>query len=44
MTKIPIFSIDYRLAPEFPYPSALEDCWQTYNWILNFVTETFGEY
>lgn len=40
--KIPIFSIDYRLAPEYPYPAALEDCWQAYNWIIRNVYDIFG--
>ncbi|CAD8170191.1 unnamed protein product [Paramecium pentaurelia] len=31
-----IFSIDYRLAPEYRYPYALEDVWQLYLWIINF--------
>lgn len=40
--KIPIFSIDYRLAPEFAYPAAVDDCWQAYNWILKNVYDLFG--
>lgn len=41
--KIPIFSIDYRLAPEFAYPAAIDDCWQAYNWILKNVYDLFGK-
>lgn len=31
-----IFSIDYRLSPQYRYPYALEDVWQLYLWIINF--------
>lgn len=41
-TGIPIFSIDYRLAPEHPYPAALNDVWQAYYWIVNNCTTYFG--
>ena len=29
------FSVDYRLAPEHPYPTPLEDCWTGLTWILS---------
>lgn len=25
--KLPIFSIDYKLAPQYAFPEALNDCW-----------------
>ncbi|CAD8210369.1 unnamed protein product [Paramecium octaurelia] len=40
--NVPIFSIDYSLAPKYPYPIPLDDCWQAYNWILNYSEKTFG--
>jgi acetyl esterase/lipase len=30
---IVVVSVDYRLAPETPYPGALEDCYSTLQWI-----------
>ena len=32
---VPIVSIDYSLAPEAPFPHALEECVLAYAWILN---------
>ena len=29
-----IFSIDYRLAPKYAFPAALDDVFQAYYWII----------
>ena len=39
--RIPIFSIDYRLSPEFPFPKALDDCYQVYIWLIKYGEDYF---
>ncbi|MBN9414804.1 hypothetical protein ABS71_06650 [bacterium SCN 62-11] len=41
-TGMTVASVDYRLAPEFPYPAAIEDCMQAARWLLQHSPEQFG--
>ncbi|KAL2364876.1 hypothetical protein RJZ56_002138 [Blastomyces dermatitidis] len=31
--------VDYRLAPEFRYPTGIEDCWAAFNWVRSKAEE-----
>ncbi len=35
VTKVRVLSVDYRLAPRFKFPTALEDCYSTLKWAYN---------
>lgn len=37
-----VLSVDYRLAPEHPYPAGLEDIWTVYKWLLGHFAEDLG--
>lgn len=40
--KTCVFAIDYRHAPENPFPAALDDVWQAYVWIIRHSTQALG--
>ena len=40
--NVPIFSIDYCLAPENPFPMGLHDVWQAYMWIIKYSDSILG--
>ncbi|CAG8551816.1 4959_t:CDS:2 [Funneliformis mosseae] len=41
-TQVPVLSIDYSKAPEFPYPYALEECFDVYQSIMESNGEVIG--
>ncbi|CAI2359639.1 unnamed protein product [Moneuplotes crassus] len=42
MTGCPIFSFDYRLAPQYKYPTGISDCWLSYLWIRHYSEKYLG--
>lgn len=38
-TGVQVFSVDYRLAPEHPYPIPLDDCWSGLEWVVSKAAE-----
>lgn len=40
-TGVQVITVDYRLAPENPYPTALNDCWVALQWVHDNAQELF---
>ena len=40
--NIPVFAIDYRLAPQFKFPTGIQDVIVSVIWIKQFIKEVIG--
>ncbi|KAL4993794.1 alpha/beta hydrolase fold-domain-containing protein [Aspergillus recurvatus] len=37
--QLVVFDVDYRLAPEYKFPTAVDDCWAAFNWVRSRAEE-----
>ena len=42
--KVPIISVDYGKAPQYPFPHGLHDCFEGYMWMLYVFHQIFDVY
>lgn len=40
--KVAVVSVDYRLAPEYPFPACINDCKAAAKWLVNNSVKEFG--